>query len=539
MVDFDTVLARADGPSLSAMMPAGAAKVVTTIDPRLSYPKDLRGILLAIRSPASILEQHSSRQVLLDLLRPAEAERLAYALGVGLGPKLYDELKRLPFNTASQRRKLLQFFGVGAEEKPAAAESSEVVTISPQYPLFSHQITALEEVGALLRSPPHRVLLHMPTGAGKTRTAMNAVAEYLRGGERRVAVWLAHSEELCFQAASEFERAWGVLGNRPLQIARYWGQHRPDLRHFRDGFVVAGFPKAYAALRAGYEDLGYLSAKNPLVVVDEAHQVVAPTYRQVVDLLMRPLSTASLLGLSATPGRTWNEPEVDEALSAFFARRKVSLSVPGFDNPVSYLIEKGYLARPRFRRIETSGAVELSAKELADIKATFDVPQSALDRLALNEKRNLIVVRETEELLRRHRRVILFAASVDQSELLAAVLSARGFWAKSVSSRSTMGARANAIEDFKNEDEAPKVLCNYGVLTTGFDAPRTSAAVVARPTLSLVLYSQMIGRALRGVKAGGNDEAEILTVVDTDLPGFSSVESAFANWEDVWRTQSE
>jgi superfamily II DNA or RNA helicase len=78
---------------------------------------------------------------------------------------------------------------------------------------------------------------------------------------------------------------------------------------------------------------------------------------------------------------------------------------------------------------------------------------------------------------------------------------------------------------------------NYGVLTTGFDAPQTSAALIARPTKSLVLYSQMIGRAIRGPRAGGNETAEILTVVDTGLQGFGDVEQAFLNWEDVWQEQ--
>jgi superfamily II DNA or RNA helicase len=78
-------------------------------------------------------------------------------------------------------------------------------------------------------------------------------------------------------------------------------------------------------------------------------------------------------------------------------------------------------------------------------------------------------------------------------------------------------------------------MVNYGILTTGFDAPRVSAAIIARPTMSLVLYSQMVGRATRGIKAGGNKEAEILTVVDKSLPGFNNVAEAFLNWEDVWR----
>ena len=83
-------------------------------------------------------------------------------------------------------------------------------------------------------------------------------------------------------------------------------------------------------------------------------------------------------------------------------------------------------------------------------------------------------------------------------------------------------------------DPEPRVLVNYGILATGFDAPNTSAALIARPTKSLVLYSQMVGRALRGTRVGGNAQAEIVTVVDTALPGFGDQAKAFSNWEDVW-----
>ena len=82
------------------------------------------------------------------------------------------------------------------------------------------------------------------------------------------------------------------------------------------------------------------------------------------------------------------------------------------------------------------------------------------------------------------------------------------------------------------------VMFNYGVLTAGFDAPRTRCVIIARPTTSLVLYSQMAGRAMRGLRAGGNRTAEIMTVADTDLPGFGSVTDAFTNWEDLWSNTS-
>ncbi|MEH1912325.1 DEAD/DEAH box helicase [Nostoc sp.] len=154
--------------------------------------------------------------------------------------------------------------------------------------------------------------------------------------------------------------------------------------------------------------------------------------------------------------------------------------------------------------------------------------------MAENEKRNLRILLEIEDLGQRHQRILVFTISVQHSNLLATVLRTRGWQAYSVTGNTPPQERSRIINSFKDDSAKTQIICNYGVLTTGFDAPKTSAAVIARPTKSLVLYGQMVGRVIRGVKAGGNETAEIVTVVDSDLPGFGSVAEAFNNWEDVW-----
>lgn len=537
MMRIEDLLARADS-ILSELMPEGTMRLVTAIDPQLSYPRNLIKVLLSLRPPPVLLEQAETRNQLLMMLSPAEARRLGELLSTEKPVDIYKFLLGQSFRRKTDKEVLFGFFGLSlpAEERPEELSSTEIV--APAYPLFPHQARALRRVEAYLRSEPNRALLHMPTGSGKTRTAMNVVANYLRNKDKGVVVWLAHSEELCEQAADEFAKSWGALGIRKVPVIRYWGSYEADLRDVTDGVVIAGLKKAFARLRSDDHQFRALSAKAPLVVMDEAHQAVAPTYQLIINQLLRPYSGAQLLGLSATPGRTWNDPEADKELSEFFATRKVTLQVDGFDNPVAYLISEGYLATPKFVQIESAANVSLNPEEQRRIQETFELPSTVLDRLALDEQRNLLIVHHAEQLLKRHQRVILFAASVQQSDLLAAVLSARGYWASSVTSKSPNG-RSESIASFKDSDERPKILCNFGVLTTGFDAPKTSAALIARPTLSLVLYSQMVGRAMRGRIAGGNENCEILTVVDTSLPGFDSVVEAFANWEDVWSKSDE
>lgn len=536
---FENLLTRLDGPTLTELMPPGVAQLLKAIDDSLVYPRNLLKVLATLRSPIDLLSDKQARPMLLEQLPPDQATVLAMQLGMPAQGASYEYLNRLTFSRKAQLSDLYSFFGIGVpqEEEETAGESDSV--IEPNYPLFPHQNSALRELRSRLNVEPYRALLHMPTGSGKTRTAMNAVVDHLRSKQPAVVVWLAHSEELCQQAADEFTKAWKTLGNRPLRIARFWGKYDSDLTELRDGVVIAGLSKSFSRLRSDDRHIRALSGRSPFVIMDEAHQAIAPTYRQILDLLVRPTTGAKLLGLSATPGRTWNDPDADEKLSNFFGRNKVVLKVEGYENPVQYLIDEGYLATPIFRKIEADSNLELTQSEIDKIEETFDLPSSVLDRLGRNHARNLLIISEIEKLVRRHHRIIVFGSSVEQAGLLAAVLVARGHSAASVSSRNTSIERRSVIAQYLEDSEEPRILCNFGVLTTGFDAPRTSAAVIARPTLSLVLYSQMVGRAMRGVRAHGNKEAEIVTVVDPSLPGFDSVESAFSNWEDVWNTKGE
>ena len=78
-----------------------------------------------------------------------------------------------------------------------------------------------------------------------------------------------------------------------------------------------------------------------------------------------------------------------------------------------------------------------------------------------------------------------------------------------------------------------QVLVNFGILSTGFDAPNTNAVVIARPTCSLVLYSQMVGRGLRGPKMGGTKDCKIIDIKD-NFDAFDSVHDAFKFYDDFW-----
>jgi DNA repair protein RadD len=534
-IALEDVIQRAGDRQARDLLGPAASRLIGLLEPGLIGTNRLRTLVLELHDPVALLTAEETWTLIVELLPFADAQDLAKIL-FGSPDDPYTALAgfRLGDAPSSTRDDVIRFFGIVPMEYAPLAPVAGFEQITPAYGLFEHQKRAAGEVVATLTDEPKRCVLHMPTGAGKTRTSMHIACEWLNASPHARVLWLAHSQELLNQAAGEFVRAWGHLGVRPLSIGRVWGSLPTANPPSSTAFTVAGLQKLWASYTHDRRHFDELTAGTTLIVFDEAHQSVARTYREMVEAVLRANPSCALLGLTATPGRTWDDPDADLVLADFFAQRKVGLQIPGYDDPVEYLVAEGYLAQPRFISLNYSSSEELSQRDRAQLSENFDIPDSVLQHLGEDEQRNLRIVEAVENLLERHDRVIVFAPSVEASDLLAAVLRARQHDAASVTGVSGTAHRNRAIDRYSGNGRSPMVLCNYGVLTAGFDAPRTSAVVVARPTRSLVLYSQMVGRGIRGRLQGGNDSAEIVTVVDPALRGFGSVSEAFSNWEDVW-----
>jgi superfamily II DNA or RNA helicase len=126
--------------------------------------------------------------------------------------------------------------------------------------------------------------------------------------------------------------------------------------------------------------------------------------------------------------------------------------------------------------------------------------------------------------------VLYFGPAVHDAECMAYLLAECGVPAAVVSGETLNSTRRRIIEDFKSG--AVRVLCNCEVLTTGFDAPRVTHIVVARPTISLALYQQMIGRGLRGEKFGGTP---ICTILDCEDNYKGGLDLGYQMFRVLWR----
>ena len=128
-------------------------------------------------------------------------------------------------------------------ERPAQASPSREI-VKPIRGLFPHQKRAASEVERHLYFEDGRAMLHLPTGVGKTRTAMSIVASHLRRSAGLV-LWLAATRELLEQAALEFEATWKAVGDREVDCLRFWSSHDPPLDEASDGIVIAGLAKLH------------------------------------------------------------------------------------------------------------------------------------------------------------------------------------------------------------------------------------------------------------------------------------------------------
>ena len=169
--------------------------------------------------------------------------------------------------------------------------------------------------------------------------------------------------------------------------------------------------------------LSEMAQKTGLVVIDEAHQATAKKFSIIIEELAENKDT-KLLGLSATPGRKSDSTNIENiALARFFAQQKVMLDT-GSENPITFLTEKGYLAKPIFNKIEYNGNT-LSDTDIKKLEKDIDVPKYILEKLSEDAKRNLKITVEIMRLAKTHNKIIVFASAVEHARSISLILSAK------------------------------------------------------------------------------------------------------------------
>lgn len=439
-------------------------------------------------------------------------------------------------NTKSIKR-LIEIFDLEEEFLPQKVEKRiSSFEIRPKLTLFPHQKRVKDKFVKFLRQKKKRMIINMPTGAGKTRTSVEGLVDYWRAFAEKdsYVVWLAHSEELCEQAVETIQKTWEIRGEKSLRLHRLWGDHYPDLIKNEGGFVVTSFQKIYSMMRSNrdevFKDILNIRKKSFAIVVDEAHKSIATTYQEAINYITN-LEKTFLIGLSATPGRGWKQDE-NKKLAEYYENRLITITDDNdqeIEDPVKFLQTKGYLAYVKTEEVKTDIIIELSEQEKNYLNSQLDLSDKFLYQLGENQNRNLCILAQIIKYYKQNKSIIVFACSLDHASFLNEMCFQKKIKSASIDKNTTSTSRRRYIENYKNGEI--KVLFNFGVLTHGFDAPNTDIVIIARPTQSPILYSQMIGRGLRGPEVGGNEECILVDIKD-NIEGLPNERKTFTMYRD-------
>ena len=409
-------------------------------------------------------------------------------------------------------------------DMPIMIENINAQTITPALgknprQLYEHQEEAIRKLDAMDKRGSFRTLLVLPTGGGKTLTAAYWLLRNAVDQNKKI-LWLAHRHLLLEQAAEAFARNayTDTMVNRTVFNYRIIsGMHdKPVHIQKTDRILIASKD---SMIRSLDKLKNWLNGEEIYLVIDEAHHAVAKSYKKIIQYVADHTKSMKLLGLTATPFRTSEDEQ--GALKQVFTDDIV------YKTDLDTLIKKGILATPTFIDCNTNiqFTEHLGVQSLKSIENLDTLPENIVNDIAGSKERNRIIVDEYINNYEKYGPTIVFALNKNHAITLNALFNEKGkkygikseFIISEVQDMITGITISNAdnerkIEAYRNGEI--QVLINVNILTEGTDLPKTHTVFLTRPTVSTTLMTQMVGRALRGLKAGGTKEAYIVSFVD-------------------------
>ena len=310
----------------------------------------------------------------------------------------------------------------------------------------------------------HRsVMAQMPTGTGKTYLLTAVIDSFVRANPK-AKVWIvAHRRELVSQIDEtvrkfqSYSSATSSLLSSVKAMSIQW-----LMRHYDE-----------------------IEEEPGMIVIDEAHHALAKTYKEMWERFPK----AKFLGLTATPCRLNGKGFTD-----LFDVLVQSWDVPEF-------ISKGRLATYDFVSIKSDGVTQRLIDSLQKRGADGDYQNKEMDML-LNKKPSIERLYRSLEEFGKDRKGIVYAINISHAQKITKLYQEHGVKAIAIDSKTPATERQQDIEAFKKGDI--QVLVNVDIFSEGFDCPDVEFVQLARPTLSLAKYLQMVGRGLRVAKGKKN-----------------------------------
>ncbi len=387
--------------------------------------------------------------------------------------------------------------------------------------LYKHQREAIQNLQSKAAKSSFSGMLVLPTGGGKTLTAAYWLAQNYLDKNKKI-LWIAHRHELLNQAKQTFHEklAYADIFKRKSSFnyrVVMGGHERAVNIEPQDDIIFA----SKDSLNANLEYLGknWLKddANEVFLVIDEAHHATAKTYRRLIENLRGQCKNLKILGLTATPFRT---AEGEQGLL-----KKVFPDDIVYKADLRTLISRGILSEPIFEEVETKFDFvrEFDEKQIEKIKY-FDINSlggKTIKTISENTDRNAAIVNRYVKNKPKYGQTLVFALNQDNAIALNKLFRDKGVKSDYVISAIKDEFLGITLSDKENPEKIARfrrgeleVLINVNILTEGTDLPKVQSVFLARPTISTILMTQMIGRGLRGKEAGGTAKTYIVSFID-------------------------
>ncbi|MHC1757479.1 MAG: DEAD/DEAH box helicase [Methanosarcina sp.] len=411
----------------------------------------------------------------------------------------------------------MQFRDVFCEEikryfpSPEKIIDSHHVLAKREFELFEHQEDVLEAIERERKEGKKAFLVHLPTGTGKTHIL---ISDFFREYEKDLsikALVLVPSISLKKQTIDNFLKGYMNWDKQNLTVPS------PFLTaNTAEQVLVTEEKETYSISIGDSEDckimvLTYSGMARryqkfrqdhfQYIAVDEAHHSVAPTIKKVIQYF----NPGTLLGLTATPERL-DKKKLEE----IFGEYETNLTL-------KEAIEKGILAPIKAFRVKSNldlSEIRYNGKDyvVSDLQKNLIVPSR--DQLIVDVLKKYFTSLEDDDSLEKlpFKSGLVFCVSVAHAESLARRMREQGINAKAVSGKDKKPM--DYIREY--EDKKIQFLCTCSLITEGWDSPRTSIIIMARPTMSKALYLQQLGRGTRNFP--GKEALYVIDVVDNYGP---------------------
>lgn len=403
----------------------------------------------------------------------------------------------------------------------------------------AHQSKALNELHKWFEkkpSPHAGGIVVLPTGGGKTFTAVRFLCSSALSNGYKV-LWLAHTHHLLEQAFDSFAPRTEEEGRRKgyeiqcvaepkhtLKIRVVSGthghRHAHEIKPSDDVVIITlqTVTQAYNRNLPALKEFLKAAGNKLFVVFDEAHHSPAPSYSKLLTELRNTYSGMYLLGLTATP--TYSDERKQGWLKKLFPQGIIYQVSP------QKLMAEGILAKPISEDYATAFSPEFDEREYQKWVGTYqDLPEDIVTCLAQSRERNEFIAQTYVNNKERYGKALIFAERWYQCEQLREFLLQRGVRADAIYSHVDAVPTDVAARNRRGKDENAKVLdafrkneldvlINVRMLTEGTDVPDVNTVFLTRQTTSRILLTQMVGRALRGSRFGGTENAYIVSFID-------------------------